>query len=419
MKRTVLLALVALLLVVPAVTAQQITITYLTYIHHGDAKLGYLESKARAYESLNPNVKVDIVVGNQDKMRTMLVGGVEPDIHDLPDFNHLGAAGYYQDIMPLLQRDGLTRAYNPVLLNFMSTNDGKLYMVPEQVVSTVSFFNRDLFLASGVQTPEKLGAGWNWDYMLSAGKKLTVDKNGDGTPESFGIDRGYAYWRRAIEAAGGEYYEFNAQGVPVKSLWTSKEVVTGLEYVALLWEEGTIPYLRVPRHEDYFFWTGKTAIDVVDAIAITGSYLNNASFDWDMAIMPAGPAGPISSGAGGNGPFIMASTKNLEQVWDFCKFLFVNRDNVMEYAKVTGSIPAFVGAQASYAAANNLLNKNYPAVFEALNYLPPKSGGAVPAELQPRSVNPNDAITGKIPVRQFLEQLHNKMQAIIDEQLAR
>ncbi|HHT27582.1 MAG TPA: extracellular solute-binding protein [Firmicutes bacterium] len=419
MKRIVMLALAALLLAVPVVKAEQITITYLTYIHHGDAKLSYLESKAREYEELHPNVQVDIIVGNQDKLRTMLAGGVDPDIHDLPDFSHLGAAGFYQDIMPLLQRDGLVRAYNPVVLNSMSTNDGKLYMVPEQVVSTVSFFNRDLFLASGVQTPETLGPGWNWDYLLNAGKKLTVDRNGDGTPESFGIDRGYAYWRRAIEAAGGDYYEFNAQGMPIKSLWTSPEVVTGLEYVALLWEEGTIPYGRVPRHEEYFFWTGKTAIDIVDAIAITGSYLSNVSFDWDMAIMPAGPAGPISSGAGGNGPFIFASTKNLEQVWDFCKFLFITRENVMEYAKITGSIPAYVGAQASYAAANNLLNKNYQAVFEALNYLPPRSGGTLPAELQPRSVNPLDAITGKIPVRQYLEQLHTKMQAIIDEQLGK
>lgn len=416
-KRFLTVLLATLLLAVPVIAAEPVTITYLTYIHHGEAKLSYLESKAEAYERMHPNVSIDIIVGNQDKMRTMLAGGVEPDIHDLPDFAHLGVAGYYTDIMPLLQRDGLMRAYNPVVLTSMSTTDGKLYMVPEQVVSTVSFFNRDLFLASGVQTPEKLGSGWNWDYMLAAGKKLTVDKNGDGTPESFGIDRGYAYWRRAIEAAGGKYYEFNSLGMPIKSLWTSPEVITGLEYTALLWEEGTIPYLRVPRHDDYFFWTGKTAIDVVDAIAITGSRLSNVSFDWDIAIMPAGPAGPISSGAGGNGPFIMKSTKNLEAAWDFCKYLFANRANLTEYAKKTGAIPAFIGAQSSYASVNNLLSKNYPAVFEALNYLPPKSGGTLSADLQPRSVDPNNAITGKLPVRQFLEQTHAKMQAIIDEQL--
>ena len=170
-----------------------------------------------------------------------------------------------------------------------------------------------------------------------------------------------------------------------------------------------------PEHEDYFFWTGKTGIDIVDATGIIGSYLSQVSFDWDMTLLPAGPKGPIASGAGGYGPNILASTQHLEEAWEWCKFLFINKRNMEEMMALVGTVPALISAQPAYAAIANLRDKNFHCIFDALNYLPPPEYGAVPQELSARSVNVNDVILGRVPARQFLEQLHIQKQAIIDD----
>lgn len=412
--RVPLLVLILVGLVSSAVSA--VSVTHLTYVYHGDAFLRYLEQKAVEFKKLT-NIDVDIIVGNQEKFKTMLAGGAEPDIHDLPDFDHLALSGYYVDIIPLLKRDGLLGQFNPGLIKAMSDQKGALYRVPQGIASVVGFFNRTMFLEAGVTPPDRLGNQYNWDAVLQLGKKLTRDVDGDGIPETFGVDRGYAYWRRAVAQAGGTFYEYDSSGQAVKSLWNSPEVEQGLSFVARMWEEGIIPWMRVPNQENYYFWNGKTGIDIVDATGIIGSYLSKVTWDWDMTLLPAGPKGPIASGAGGYGPNILSSSKHLNETWEWSKFLFINRKNMEEMMALVGTVPALSSAQSAYAGIANLKDKNYQVIFDALNYLPPPEYGAVPQELSPRFVDVNDAILGKTPVRQFLEQTHVRMQATIDDLL--
>ncbi|MGI6082943.1 MAG: extracellular solute-binding protein [Limnochordia bacterium] len=415
MKRLVKTMVLSLLLVSLLTSGTwAVSITHLTYVHHGDAFLRYLETKAAEFKELT-GIEVEIIVGNQEKFKTMLAGGADPDIHDLPDFDYLALSGYYVDIIPLLKKDGLLRQFNPGLIKSMSAKNGALYKVPQGIASVVGFFNRTMFLEAGITPPDRLGSEYDWEAVIQLGKKLTRDADGDGVPETFGVDRGYAYWRRAVAQAGGRFYEYDDQGQPIKSLWNTPEVEQGLSFVARMWEEGIIPWMRVPRHDEYFFWTGKTGIDIVDATGIIGSYLSQVSFDWDMTLLPAGPKGPIASGAGGYGPNIMASTKHLDEAWEWCKFLFINKSNMEDMMALVGTVPALISAQPAYAAIANLRDKNYQAIFDALNYLPPPEYGAVPQELSARSVNVNDVILGKVPVRQFLQQLHIQKQAIVDD----
>lgn len=412
--KALIIVLALALIGIAASVVSAVSVTHLTYLYHGDAFLRYLEEKAAEFKKLT-NIDVEIIVGNQEKFKTMLAGGADPDIHDLPDFDYLAFSDYYVDIIPLLKRDGLLGQFNPGLIKAMSDQKGALHEVPQGIASVVGFFNRTMFLEAGVTPPDKLGSEYNWDAVLQLGKKLTRDVDGDGIPETFGVDRGYAYWRRAVAQAGGRFYEYDSNGQAIRSLWNTPEVEQGLSYVARLWEEGTIPWMRVARHDDYFFWTGKTGIDIVDATGIIGSYLSKVTWDWDMTLLPAGPKGPIASGAGGYGPNIMASTKHLNEAWEWCKFLFINRRNMEDMMALVGTVPALTSAQPAYAGIADLRDKNYQVIFDALNYLPPPEYGAVPQELSARSVNVNDVILGKIPARQFLEQLHIQKQAIVDD----
>jgi maltose-binding protein MalE len=418
MRRILMLTVLVVALVITPMFSVQAKVVHLGYVHSGDKLQNYLMQKAEEFTK-KTGIEVEVIIGDQTKLKVMMAGGVEPDVHELPDFDYLQTQGYYVPVMPLLERDGLVRAFNPVLLDRMTAADGVLYKVPAGIASVIGFFNRTMFLEAGVATPLQLGQGYNWDSVITMGKKLTRDLNGDGMVDVYGVDRVWGYWRRAVAQAGGDFYDYNDKGQPVKSLWNTLPVEQGIGFVAQMWAEGITPWQRsAPRAEaDFYFWNAGTAIDIVDSTGIIGPYLQNVTWDWDMTLLPAGPAGPIASGAGGYGPLIFASTKNLDATWEWLKFIYIDRDNLRQYMQDVGVIPAYANVQKDYAQLAGITDKNFNAIFEALNYLPPKSFGVIPAELAPRSVNVNPALLGQMPIRQFLEDLHGKMQAIIDDLL--
>lgn len=416
MKRTLMIMVLTAAMIALPLFSVQAKVVHLAYVHSGDALQNYLIRKAEEFQK-KTGIEVEVVVGDQNKLKVMMAGGVEPDAFELPDFDYLQTQGYYAPIMPLLERDGLVKAFNPILLDRMTAADGVLYKVPAGIASVIGFFNRTMFQEAGVADPLQLGKNYDWESVITMGKKLTRDLNGDGLMDTYGVDRPWGYWRRAVAQAGGDFYEYNEIGQPVKSLWNTEPMEQALTFIHRIWAEGITPWQHsAPRPEqDFYFWNGGTGIDIVDSTGIIGPYLKNVDWDWDMTLLPAGPAGPIASGAGGYGPMIFASTKNLDATWEWVKFAYMDRDNLREYMLDVGVIPAYANVQRDYAQLAGIANKNFNAIFEALNYLPPKSYGVIPAELAPRSVNVNAALLGQQPVRQFLEDLHNRMQSIIDD----
>lgn len=64
----------------------------------------------------------------------------------------------------------------------MVTVDGSKYGVPTGFVPLAMFYNKALFAAAGItEVPE------TWDDWVATAKQLTVDANGDGEPEQYGL----------------------------------------------------------------------------------------------------------------------------------------------------------------------------------------------------------------------------------------
>ena len=65
------------------------------------------------------------------------------------------------------------------------------------------YYNKAIFDEYGVDYPE---AGWTWDDLLAIAQELTVDTDGDGKTDIWGIQlpgpwtTGFEYW---VGAAGG------------------------------------------------------------------------------------------------------------------------------------------------------------------------------------------------------------------------
>ncbi|MFM7614501.1 MAG: extracellular solute-binding protein, partial [Synechococcales cyanobacterium] len=69
----------------------------------------------------------------------------------------------------------------PNLLEQLKLN-GKLWSLPLWNSNVGIFYRPDLFEAAGItQTPK------TWEELIAVAQKLTLDKNGDGHPEQYGI----------------------------------------------------------------------------------------------------------------------------------------------------------------------------------------------------------------------------------------
>ncbi|HHT26714.1 MAG TPA: extracellular solute-binding protein [Firmicutes bacterium] len=403
-----------MLLGLTVTSAAEITITHLTYTHHGEKYHEYLISKAEEFNKLNPGMRVEVIIGLHDKFQTMLVGGVPPDVVDLPDFLHLGPAGQLVDIYPLLERDGLLRNYNPLVLQAMSSAAGAIYSMPFELSMFVTYFNRELFNLAGLVTPDHLGAEWTWDAVIQNSRKLTIDGNADGTPEIFGFDRATgAGWRNAVYQAGGKFYEFDDAMRPVKSLWNSAEVLAGISWNETFFRERITPTYSVPDPSVYYFWNGKTAIDVQDQLGIIGNQLKDAPIDWDIMLLPRGPAGPLTMG-GGSGPHLLADGKNLEAAWAWVKFYAGTKENVERWMQLTGRMTCLLAAQPSYVNLLGIRDKNVGRIFEQSNYLAPiESAYPLPNELNPRRISLETIWRGTQPVSARLEEIHQQTTAFM------
>jgi ABC-type glycerol-3-phosphate transport system substrate-binding protein len=403
-----------------AAGAKQVTLTYLMYVHHGNAYHQHIQDKAQAFERLNPGVKIDVIIGDHGKFDTMKMGGVAPDIFDLPDYAHLGPLGELVDLKPLLQRDGLLKAYNPTVLESISSASGAIYTAPLYLSIAPTYFNRDLFAKAGLVTPDQLGTTWNWDTLFSYAKKLTVDADGDGTPESYGLDRPWgATWQHFVKQAGGVFYEFDQFMQPLKSKWNTPQVEQGVEFTTRFYREGLTPHLRPGVDQTaFYFWKGGTAINLGDALTIIGVYLKDAPLEWDVALQPRGPQGPATS-VGCAGPNILSSTEYIAEAWAFTKYLVANRENAEDFSRATGLLAALLSAQTAYPVVAGIRDKNVAAIFEQTLYPGPRSIGVLTRDLSPRYIDMTPVWSGRVPVRTHLEQIHSQTTAIIEQTRAR
>lgn len=177
-----------------------------------------------------------------------------------------------------------TSALNPGAVD-MVTVDGAPYGVPTGFVPLALFYNKALFAEAGVKS-----APTNWDEWVADAKKLTVDQNGDGTPEQYGV----ALPDHATVANG---------------LWPTLFYGNGGQIV----EDGKTAVIDSPQNaETIEFWRGAVVNDKISPTGLDGiksdqlfssgkaamtvggpwmaSIAKDNKIDYGIAAVPAGPA---------------------------------------------------------------------------------------------------------------------------------
>lgn len=167
--------------------------------------------------------------------------------------------------------------------------DGERFGAPLSFTPLTMFYNTAMFEAAGVSVPT------TWDEWVAAATALTVDANGDGEPEQYGLALqdnatvGNGVWPSLFKSGGGDVV--TADGDVVVD---SPENVETLTYWSDAVATGNFsPTGLTGADADGLFSAGKVAMTLGGPWLATVS--EESGIEYGIAPLPAGPDGIVAS----------------------------------------------------------------------------------------------------------------------------
>jgi len=276
------------------------------------------------FEATYPHITVEfenIGSGTEyyQKLQTMMAAGEMPDVFYPATYKAYayGSKGAILAIDDLMARDGIdASAFDPQILDMYKV-EGKQMCMPIDTAAVAVFYNKDLFDAAGVAYPE---AGWTWDEFLATAEALTLDMDGDGITDQFGVDDDLRnYWPLMVWANTGHNI-FDDPRNPTEFLITDEDSVASIQFVAdLIVDSNVMPSTDQVADLGDMFAAGKAAMQVVGHWRVP--VYTQADFNWDIAPLPLGKTGVPVNRADGSCFAIAADTEQTEAAWLFVQFL--------------------------------------------------------------------------------------------------
>lgn len=296
-----------------------------------------MQQIATAFEKLHPNITVDIeltpVADYWTKLQTEAASGTAPDVFWMST-TQIGLYGGQGQLLPLSDQSGFDNKPFPASLNSIYTIDGKQYGMPKDFDTIGLWYNKKLFDAAGVKYPS---AGWTWQDVIDASKKLTDPSKGvwgiaspDWTQENLYND---------IYQAGGGVISADKKSSELDGAKT----LAGLQYALdFITKYHTSPTAQQMTDTDpsQLFASGKVAM-FTDGDWDMPTYKNAPGLDADVAPLPAGPNGNATV-INGLANVIYAKTPHAAAAWQFVKFLGGEQANQIQAAS-GAVIPAYQG----------------------------------------------------------------------------
>jgi multiple sugar transport system substrate-binding protein len=188
--------------------------------------------------------------------------------------------------------DSNTEELNPQAVDMVTVN-GAPYGVPTGFVPLSVFYNKALFAAAGIADFPQ-----TWDAWRTAATQLTVDSDGDGTPEQYGLALpdhdtvANGLWPTLFYGAGGDVVE-DAETAVIDSD-ANREA---LEYwVSAIRDDKISPTGLDGIGADELFSSGKAAMHVGGPWM--ASIAKDSGIDYGIAAVPAGPEAQAASAIG-------------------------------------------------------------------------------------------------------------------------
>lgn len=272
------------------------------------------------FEAANPDIKVNVEVSDWssywDKLKTQLAANTPPDIFamDAPLYLDYQSRGVLLNLQPYLDKNpDLLKDIYPQTLQAYQTPDG-YFGLPRDFNTIVLFYNKDMFDEAGVAYPT---ADWTWDDLRAAAKKLTKQVNGKQQYgfyfDQWDMEPG---WSEAIWSYGGDIISPDH----TKTLIGTPEARQAWQmlYDMVFVDKSSPDANTVGQYGADLFQAGVAAMTPIGHWAVPG--YNTSGFQYDVAPMPAGPAGHATS-VNSAGFVVAKASKYPDQAFKFIQFV--------------------------------------------------------------------------------------------------
>jgi multiple sugar transport system substrate-binding protein len=325
--RSLLIAGLMLATTLPSARAQDGS-GAVSFMFFGDpAELAAYQGLVSAFEAEHPAIDIELIhipslIDYQARLGADLAAGSQADVVliNYRRYAPLAARGVLEPLAPYLRSsrvisdvDFYPQAIDPFRWR------GQLMCLPQNISSLVVYYNKDLFDAAGLDHPAE---DWTWDEFLAAAQALTIDHDGDGTTDQYGLGTDASLYRVApfIWQNGGELVVTEANGTPLRLALDSRAARDAIEwFVALQTEHGVVPDALAEQAEssESRFIAGRTAMFLNSRRGVP-TYRRIDRFDWDVAPLPRGEqaAGILHTDA----YCMAAAAEDKDAAWTFIEF---------------------------------------------------------------------------------------------------
>lgn len=247
-----------------------------------------LKETIASFEQKNPDIPVkhEPIPGNySEKIQLMLGTYTAPDLFYLkgefaPSYMRYNILMPLNDFVNQSPDFNLDDFYPSLLEAFMK--DSVYYGFPKDFNPYVLYYNKKMFEAAGINAPPQ-----NWQELVDISRKLTIDEDGDGTPEQWGlvIQEALEMVMPFVYQNGGDFQHPNGD-----LALTEPAFVEAVEYYYSLYQQkiATIPPKVGTDWNGDAFGRGKCAMIFAGAWVIPFLDETYPEMEYGLAFMPAG-----------------------------------------------------------------------------------------------------------------------------------
>lgn len=300
----------------------------------------------------------------QIKLKTLIAARQAPDVFWTSDAWMAYELPFLADLTPFVQRDAAELDLDdffPELLEACKY-DGRQVVLPRWFNISLLYYNTTLFDAAGEPYPRP---DWTWDDYVAAGIRLTR-RGADGRVEVWGSNIMTGWWGEwliYVRQSGGDLFTTDLN----RCLLDTPEAIRGLRfYFDKIHTHGFAP--RPGFGPELAFGSGKVAMDWGGHTGLWVSYNQIPSLDWDVQILPSGPAtrrgGEFAIDTFG----VSKDSPRREAAWEFIKFL-VSKPSIRRHVQEGYlSVRKSVADELLFAPTRDARPRNVRAAYEQLKH---------------------------------------------------
>lgn len=297
----------------------------------------HIEALVRRFEAAHPDIRVKLMwvpaTQYQTKFKTLAAAGQAPDLVECGDVWIAYMLPFMQDVSGFVERDAAEIQiddFYPEVLRACQ-HEGRYYFLASGMNVSLLYYNRTLFDRAGLAYPTDT---WTWADYLAAGQAIMkLPDAGKGGVWGADLMTGWwGEWLIFVRQAGGRLFNDDL----TECLLDRPEAVAGLHmYIDRVTTYRFAPPAGFgPNNE---FASGKLAMWYGGHSERWKTYNAMPGLDWDIQVLPIGPAGRAGGEIAVRAYGITRTSKHPEAAWELMKFM-VTPGNLREQMKL-GQLP--------------------------------------------------------------------------------